>query len=223
MVQFGFYAWAAVAFLMVFFILKNASNSQKVILRYMAFCIFWITYITIISYVGILDNFGLPPRVPLMIVIPITVGIIWLINRKSFESILVNTPIYVPILLQSFRIIVEFLIFGAYLNGVFPKRATFEGLNYDIVVGFSALLIGGLVQKNKLSFKSILIWNIISLSILSLTVYSFISSYYFMSPSMNINYDFVKFPYILLASVLLPIAIFLHAFSIKQTLLKTKS
>lgn len=223
MVQFGFYVWATVAVFMVFFVLKNASHTQKVISRYLAFCVFWITYIASISYSGILDNFSLPPRVPLMVVIPITLGIIWLVSRKSFESILFNTPIHIPILLQSFRIIVELLIFGAYLNGVFPKRATFEGLNYDILVGFSALLIGFLVWKNKLSIKIILFWNIVSLCILSLTAYSFISSYYFMSLSANINYDFVKFPYILLASVLLPIAIFLHAFSIKQTLLKIKS
>jgi len=223
MVHFGFYAWALVAILMLVLVLKHHTNPQQTIFKYLAFCGLWVGYIAIISSLGLLDNFGLPPRVPLLIVIPITVLMVWMINQKTFETILENTPLHLPVFLQSFRIVVELLIFGAYLNGIFPKRATFEGLNFDILVGISALFVGVLTWKSKISLLGMLVWNIVSLMILSVTVYSFISTYYFMNASNILaNTDFVRFPYVLLASVLLPVAIFLHAFSLKQILAKIK-
>jgi hypothetical protein len=53
--------------------------------------------------------------------------------------------------------------------------------------------------------------------VLALTVYSFVSTYYFSDHvSLAGKMKFVQFPYLLLAAVLLPIAIFLHVVSIRQ-------
>jgi hypothetical protein len=59
----------------------------------------------------------------------------------------------------------------------------------------------------------------VSLLVLALTVYSFVSTYYFTDyVTLTGKMEFVQFPYLLLASVLLPIAIFLHVFSMRQLL-----
>ena len=128
-----------------------------------------------------------------------------------------KTPLYYPIFLQSFRIGVELLIYFTFLEGVFPKRVTFEGLNFDIVVGLSAIGIGWAVYKGKIGRKGVLVWNIVSLCVLALTVFSFNWSYYFNRNELSeAAMKFIEFPYLLLAACLLPIAIFLHVFSIRQ-------
>ena len=103
-------------------------------------------YLFILSATGVLDNFGLPPRLVLLIVMPAVAGIVFFSGRKSFRVILQRTSLHLPVYLQSFRIMVELLIYGAFLQGVFPERATFKGLNYDILVGISSLIMGVLVQ-----------------------------------------------------------------------------
>lgn len=178
----------------------------------------WIGYIVVLSSRGVLNDFGLPPRVPLLIVIPAITAIVFVTGKSSFKNILVNTRLHLPVYLQSFRIFVELLIYGAFLEGVFPEQATMNGLNFDILVGISAPVIGLLIQYNKIRVKALIVWNIIALVILAVTVYSFISTYYFTDYLSRIgsNKSFVDFPYLLLPSVLLPVAIFLHVISIRQ-------
>src|SRR5690606_38567824 len=216
-VQFGFYALSVVAFGMVMILLKFADNSKQLITRYVWGGLVWLVYLVIISRTGVLDDFGFPPRIPLLVVIPAIVAGIVFTSRASFRSALEKAPLSLPVFLTSFRILVELLIYGAYRLDVFPQRVTFEGLNYDILVGLSALPVGYLLLKQKLSPRAVLIWNIASLLILSVTVYAFVSIYYFPDYiALPGNSQFVRFPYLLLAAVMLPVAVWLHVFSIRQ-------
>ena len=217
MVQSGFYLWAAVAVAMLFFLFNFSERRKALSFAFAGLLSIWLIYILILSESDILEDFSLPPRLPLLIVIPAILFILAITGRDRFRDVLMQTPRHLPVYLQSYRIVVELLIYGAFLEGVFPEKATFKGLNYDILVGLSAPLIAWLYQYRKISDKALLTWNVVSLVVLSLTVYSFISTYYFSDyvQSMN-NMDFVKLPYLLLASVLLPVAVFLHIFSLRQ-------
>ncbi|HEY8510761.1 MAG TPA: hypothetical protein VIL31_02310 [Cyclobacteriaceae bacterium] len=217
LVPFGFYALSAVAFLMVIALLRYADNSRRLINTWLLAGAVWLIFVTIMSRSGTLADFSLPPRVPLFIVIPAVIAGIIFTGRPSFRSALEKAPLYVPVFFTSFRIIVELLIYGAYRMGIFPERVTFEGLNFDMLVGLSAIPVGYLLLKGNLSRRGLLIWNIAALAVLSLTVYSFVSTYYFSDYTSTGSTDFVKFPYVLLAAVLLPVAVFLHVFSIRQT------
>ena len=221
MVQSGFYALATVALAMIFYLLHYDRQKKSLVLSYTTVLTAWIVYVVVIAGTGVLADFSLPPRLPLLIVIPAIVGCILLTGRKNFREVLDQTPPYVPVYLQSFRILVEFLIYGAFLQGVFPERATFSGINYDIIVGASAPVVGFLIQRGKISYKGLLVWNVIAISILTVTVYAFISTYYFTDYIAVVrNTDFTKLPYLLLAAVLLPVAVFLHIFSIRQIFIR---
>jgi len=132
MVQFGFYALSAIAFAMVVMLLKYASNSKKLTTGYLIVGLVWLAYLVVLSRMDVLSDFSLPPRVPLLIVIPSIVAIIFFTGRSSFKGVLVTTPVHIPVFLISFRIVVELLIYGAYRDGIFPQRVTFEGLNFDL-------------------------------------------------------------------------------------------
>ena len=220
MVEFGFYTLSIAAVGMLLILFRNYSR-KKVALSLLAGSSLWILYLFLLTQAGVLRNFELPPRVPLFIVFPAIAILLVVVNRKFMSRSLEKTPLHLPILLQSFRILVELLIYATFLKGIFPQRATFEGLNFDILVGISALFVGWAVSTGKIKRKGILTWNIISMCVLLLTIYSFISTFYFTDFAYSkAAFKFVEFPYLLLASVLLPIAIFLHTFSIKQILSK---
>ncbi|MEO1050984.1 MAG: hypothetical protein AAFX87_10160 [Bacteroidota bacterium] len=221
MTAIGFYLWSGVSVFMLLVILRNANQFVKATGLYLGFVLAWLVYIFLLVKSGVLLDFGMPPKVPLLIIIPMIIGMIYTTRLASFKPLLVKTSKYIPVYLQSFRIVVELLIFSAFVDGTFPQRVTFEGLNYDILVGISALPMGFLAQKGRVKGKGILVWNIISLSILSLTGFSFIYSFYsgdFATTDQGV--EFVSFPYVLLPAVMLQVAIFLHIFSIRQTLLK---
>ncbi len=189
-------------------------------IRYLSFLFAWIAYITLLDYSGVLASLALPPRIGMFIIIPIVVIIILASRSNSFQPVLAQTPLVLPVFLQSFRIVVELLIYRAFLAGILPQRATFEGLNFDIIVGLSAPLIAFLVWKKKISHRGLLSWNILALMVLGLTVYSFIHTFYFTDYGLKMeSFELMRMPFLLLPAVLLPMAVFLHVFSIRQILL----
>ncbi|OEK00723.1 hypothetical protein BFP97_04010 [Roseivirga sp. 4D4] len=219
MVQFGFYALTVAMLSFVFYLLKYAANPQKLRTNAVILLITWVSYVVIMSFTGILDSLSMPPRAPIFIIIPAFIIVFITTSRKGFRSVLHNTPKHVAVLIQSFRIIVETLIYGAFVEGFFPQRVTFEGLNYDILMGILALPVGFLIYKGLIKRQIILAYNILGLVVLSLTGYAFISSFYF-SDFIGVGGEIalVQVPFILLPGVLLPFAIFYHVVSIRQCL-----
>jgi hypothetical protein len=221
MVQSGFYAWSAVALAMIFPLLKFSERRKHLFLAYAVFLSVWLLYIVVIARSGVLADFSLPPRVPLLVVIPAIAAAIVITGRSNFKEVLRQTPLHWPVYMQSFRIMVELLIYGAFVDGVFPERVTFKGLNYDILSGLSAPVVAYLYQRGSISGMTLLVWNVIAMVILGATVYSFASTYYFSDYlATSGSADFVRLPYLLLAAVLLPVAVFLHVFSLRQLKLR---
>lgn len=222
MVQLGFVGLSAIMAFAIFWMINYASSAEKSVKAkasksYLLWLVAWAAYLVVIGRSGILVNFDLPPRMPMLIVFPAFFFIFLFLSRKSTKTVFSSVPQHVPVYLQSFRIVVELLIYGAFLETVLPKSVTFEGTNYDILVGFSALVMGLLHQKKKLSRTVLLGWNIISLGVLSVTVGTFIYSFFFsdIPPSSDFQ-RFVSMPYLLLPGFLMPLAVGLHAVSIRQ-------
>ena len=219
MVPFGFYALSVVMVLLSYFILRKYDVDREVSHFFTRLMILWFLYLTLIYGSGIVRDFSLPPRVPLLVILPALGLIIWGTGLKRFQGFISNVPAHVLLYVQSFRILVELLIYGAFLLRVFPERVTFAGLNFDIVVGISALLAGWAAKRGVVGKQGILLWNIIALCILSLTGYSFVSSYFFFDFPADVDkMAFTRLPYLLLPAVLLPFAVFYHVLSIRQQL-----
>lgn len=161
---------------------------------------------------------AMPPRLILAIAIPI-LGIIYLYNNRSFLSILKNIPLHWLIYFQSFRLVLELFLHGLYGAQIIPIQMTFEGLNFDILMGASALLMGFLVQKNKIGKPWVLAWN--AAGIIFVTTIVVISSLstpspirlFFNEPS---NTFIGSSPFVWLPGFLVPMAYLIHFLSIKK-------
>ena len=68
-------------------------------------------------------------------------------------------------LLHVVRIPVELVLFGLFVQGAVPQLMTFEGRNWDILVGLTTPVVYYLAfRKNVLGTKSLLLRNIVGLA-----------------------------------------------------------
>lgn len=183
----------------------------------------WMGLTAVLAGFNFFDDFStVPPRFIIVILIPLVTVI--LISRSEIMNILLqkiqpSSLIY----LQSFRIFVEIILWKLFLENLVPVQMTFEGLNWDILVGISAPVIAFLHLRNQLSNKTLIVWNVISLLLLvNIVVVSILSAPVPFRVFMNepANTIVATFPSIYLPALLVPLAYFLHILSLKQVLQK---
>lgn len=183
----------------------------------------WMIGVGVIAYLGFFRDFStLPPKPVMAILIPVI--LLFLISfTKTGKWLLTLTPVYWLILFQSFRIVVEIILWLTYKKGLIPVQMTFEGRNYDVLIGLLAPVATWLMIKNPLRWKKISItYNLIGLvllfNILFIAVLSMPTKFrYFMNEPANTIV--AEFPYIYLPAVLVVLAAIMHIWSIRQVFL----
>ena len=185
------------------------------------FCLL-ITYDSLIISSDILLDFSLPPRLLIFIILP-SFFLIFLFMRSKYSKKLIEIlPNYLPIVFQSFRIIVELIIWQSYLAGFTSYQVSFEGYNYEIYFGISALVMGYLAYKKKVSNNILIAWNIFGLLMLAVIVSIFVTIVYFPhlwpEGSVFVDVGFINLPYMFIPAIFMPTAVMTHIFSIRQLL-----
>lgn len=179
----------------------------------------WLTYLTVMSLKGVFTSLSLPPRVPLLLVLPPFAFISFFFLGGKFKNIIASTPAHWPVYFQGFRIVVELFLLNLFLNGLVPKEATFEGYNYDLLIGLTAPVMGWLVfGKQILGRTALIIWNVCGFITLATVVFVFMTHAYlpqiWHKQADIAHMGFGQFPYTYLAGFLMPCAIFMHIFSL---------
>jgi len=183
-----------------------------------------------LSILGLVASFGffqkgdvLPPRV-IWAVLPSVILIVVLLFSKSFSKFLQSVPSSWLVYVQSFRIVVEIILWLAFLGGLLPFQMTFEGFNYDIIAGLTAIIAGFVFfGKNRYRRFEAIIWNISGLALLmNIIVIAILSipgplRIFMNEPS---NQIMAYFPYIWIPGFFVPYALAMHLFSLKQLILK---
>lgn len=198
---------------------KKAGAGKRPLADFLIFSLAWLTTSALLGYFEVLADFqALPPRFPIVVIVPM-LGILWWFRRPYTRLLLQHTPKHWPILLQSFRIIMELILWGLFIELVIPVQMTFEGLNWDVLSGVFAIPIAFALLRNRLSNRWILAYNMVGLVLLTTIVAIAILS----TPSpvrvfMNepANTMVVHWPMIWLPGFVVPVAYWLHFISIKQ-------
>jgi hypothetical protein len=123
--------------------------------------------------------------------------------------------------LQSFRFFVEILLWMLFAVGLVPVQMTFEGYNFDILSGISAVVIALLTARGKISRTGLIIWNVVCLLLLiNIVTIAILSTPSPVRVFMNepVNRIVTYFPVSLLPGFLVPLAYMLHFFSLRQLL-----
>ncbi|MDA9773806.1 hypothetical protein N9B82_02520 [Saprospiraceae bacterium] len=194
---------------------------NKVTLLYFAGILAWVGYLYLISYNGFIFAKSMPPRFPIFVFIPVIafIGIFFYAKRNSeiFEDI----PSIWAIYYQSFRVVMELIIFMTFSAGLIPIQATFQGYNFEIVFAFTAPIIAYFSYVKPIIPKKLVIaWNVIGILFLVIVVSIIVTSYFapemWGTDSQLIDIRFARLPLILLPAFIVPSAIFVHLFSILQ-------
>jgi len=181
----------------------------------------WAAVTALLSLSGFLGDFStFPPRLLIALIIPLIV-IIWAVRTKEAKEILLHTPPASIIWIQSFRIVVEILLWRLFVDNVAPIQMTFEGWNFDILSGLSAIVVAVLVTKYKISSRLVIAWNFAGLALLvNIVTIAILSLPTPMRVFMNepANTIVTKFPIVWLPALLVPLAYGLHFLSLRQYL-----
>lgn len=208
------------AFLTAFFLFKAANYSQKTLIV----MFIWLVFQTIMGLSGfyqVMDT--IPPRF-LLIVLPPVLFVVYLFISEKGMVYIDNLDQSMLTLLHVVRIPVEIVLFWLFLNNAVPELMTFEGRNFDILSGVSAIFVYyfGFVKK-KMNKKVMLFWNFICLLLLinivanaALSVPSPIQQFAFDQPNIGILY----FPFNWLPSFIVPVVLFSHLAAIRQLVRK---
>jgi hypothetical protein len=180
----------------------------------------WLGMLAVLAGQGYFLNFdGAPPRLFFAGVLPLAAGLFMLPSHGTRHFLAVTPPERL-IYLQSFRILMEIILWALAVQGRAPKLMTFEGRNFDILIGLTAIPVGWMVVERRAWPASVAaIWNVAGIVILANVVIhaqlALPTSYraFVAEPPPTF---LATFPYIWLVGFLVPFALWLHAGSLVQ-------
>lgn len=202
-------------------IAKGLGESEsKAIVRKTSLGIFiWAALISGVSITGFFTDFTPPPRL-FIVIATIFIGSFILTFSKGITELLRFVPPSWLLHIQFFRVPVEIMLWILFLEGIAPEQMTFEGRNWDILVGITGPIFGYFCfKKDGWGRKVAIIWNITGLLILgNILVIAVLSMPTPFRVFMNepANTMVATFPMILLPAILVTTAILMHFFSLRQ-------
>ncbi len=189
--------------------------------------IFWLLIGGISSYLAYTgffqDTSATPPRLLLLIIPSALLPLLYLFTSRGKQMIHDSDDGYLHYI-HGTRVAVEFVLLWLHKAQYLPVDMTFEGRNYDIVIGMTAPLIAHMGYQQKLLTRNILIgWNVIGmLSLLNVVIHAALS----LPGAMQvINFEMpntavLHFPFQLLPTVLVPMIMYCHIVSILRLVRK---
>lgn len=113
--------------------------------------------------------------------------------------------------LHLWRVPFAFVLLWFYQAGITPIDLTFEGFNYDVIIGLTAPVIGSLAFSQKMLTKEIVLgWNAIGALLLLISMVLVLLE---IQSNPVSAFQFQRLPYLLLLGFLMPLSLFAHALS----------
>ena len=185
---------------------------KKTFFQAVGLAVFWLVLLLVVGRSGILANFSVFPA-PFMFFFPCLISFsVFLAYSKFGTVVMQNVTLANLVLFQSFRILAEVALFLALSEGLAPVQMTFEGYNFDIVIGALALFLGLYFRRNP-GAKLALLFNVLGLVFLVVIAFIALTSMptplrIFMNEPSNIWVT--GSPYIFLPGILVLAAITGH-------------
>jgi hypothetical protein len=178
----------------------------------------WLGFIAVMAKRDFYQDFtSMPPKIALAIVPTLIAVVVLGFSRKVKEIADTLSPSWI-IGLQSFRILIEIVLWQLVMQGRIARMMSIEGANYDLITGITAPVIAwmsaytgsGWMQKAWNVMGLVLLANVMTRGMLNApTRFRVIHD----EPANTI---IATFPYIWLPCFSVAVALFLHIVSLRQ-------
>lgn len=199
-------------------LIQLKSEDKKNFFQSFVMICLWLILILSIGHLGLLSKFDVFPP-PILFFFPtLLLFSFFLAFSKYGTAVVQRVSLAGLVFFQSFRILAEIVLFLALKEGMAPVQMTFEGYNFDIVTGISAIFLGIYLRK-RINKKLVLWFNIMGLAFLGIIAFIALTSMpvpfrLFMKEPSNIWVT--ASPYILLPGVLVVAAFTLHLLTFRK-------
>jgi hypothetical protein len=181
----------------------------------------WLAATAELAQSGFLSAWtSLPPRWPLL---PLAALVTFVLigQTRAFRRLLAEVPSCQPVILQTFRAGVELAFWRLSMEGIAPVQVTFEGRNFDGLVGLTAPVVAAGIAFDWIGPRMTIAWNLFGLAMLANAIGTVATS----TPGpLHLNWPgepftaIANWPVIWIPALLAPAGIFLHVVSIRQSL-----
>jgi hypothetical protein len=126
----------------------------------------WMAGTWFAATTGVLRQWQATPP-PFMLLVVAIVALAAAIAWTSYgRRLAIGVPLWALVAVQSFRLPLELAMHEMYERGVMPVQMSYEGLNYDVLTGSTAIVVATLVRVGSGGPRLVLAWNIFGLVLL---------------------------------------------------------
>lgn len=191
---------------------RGPAHGRRAVLSAGTLGLLWLTVPALLARSGVLARFDARPP-PLLLLVAAALAAAALVVFSRFGRELVDhTPFAWLIGLQAFRLPLELVMHRAATEGLMPIQMSFSGYNFDIVSGATALAVAVALHYRPNARGLVIAWNALGcallVAILGIAVASMPLFRAFGADRENRLVAY--FPYVWLATVLVPAALFGH-------------
>ncbi len=178
----------------------------------------WILYVGVMGYAGIIASKRLPG--PALLLVPVLLFLVtFLMRNTGVRTFAHKVPAELLLGLQVFRIFVELGFHELYRLHLVPRMLTFEGANFDIVVGLTAPLVAWLYVSGRINTTVVRAWSFAGIAILTNIMVRAVLT---VPGPLNVirtevpNVAFGIFPFSYIPGFLAPLALYLHVLLLRS-------
>ena len=170
----------------------------------------WMAITWVAAASGILRKWEqTPPPFAFLVIAIIALGFAIAFSRFGIR-LATTLPLWVLVLVQGFRLPLELAMHGMYTRDIMPMEMTYTGLNFDILTGILALVVGVLAARGIVGRGIIAAWNVLGLALLiNVVVVAILGTprfHYFGNESLNVWVTYPPFVWLPTVMVLAALA-----------------
>lgn len=163
-------------------------------------------------------SFSSPPTMPAVLVAGFALAVAFALSPTG-RQLATSMPLWVLVGFQAFRLPLELLMHRAYEEGVMPVQMSYSGLNFDIVTGTTALVLGIVLAVRRVPLVWVRAWNalgvLLLLNILSIALLSAPTPMRLFT-NEPANVWITWFPFVWLPAILVQAAVIGHLLIIQR-------
>jgi hypothetical protein len=172
----------------------------------------WLALTWWLASAGLLQRWERVPP-PFMLLMLVALSLAIFIAAGPLGRVVVSTiPLWALIVVQGFRLPLEFAMHAMYERGIMPVQMSYSGRNFDVLTGASALVVAAMMVARRAGPRIAWLWNLAGLGLLlNVMIVAVLSTPLFrMFGDGQLNTWVADPPFVWLPAVMVPAALAGH-------------